>query len=151
MNEKRGVLAGMKVVELAAIGPVPMCGMLLADHGADVIRIDRMQASGLGVPLPPRFDVNARGRRSIALDLKSPAGRDAALRLIDRADVLIEGFRPGVTEQLGLSPAACLARNPRLVYGRMTGFGQTGPLALVAGHDLNYIALSGVLHAIGTA
>jgi len=146
-----GPLQGLRVIELAAIGPVPMCGMLLADLGADVVRIDRLQASGLGVAMAPRHDVNARGRRSLALDLKSAAGRDAALRLLDRADVLLEGLRPGVTEKLGLGPADCQARNPRLVYGRMTGYGQTGPLAAAAGHDLNYIALSGALHAIGAA
>lgn len=146
-----GPLHGLTVVELASIGPGPMCAMLLADLGADVVRIDRLEPSGLGVPTEPRFDVNARGRRSVALDIRQPAGRDAALRLIDRADVLVEGFRPGVTERLGLGPEACLARNPRLVYGRMTGFGQQGPLAQAAGHDLNYIALTGALHAIGTA
>jgi alpha-methylacyl-CoA racemase len=144
-----GPLQHLRVIELAAIGPVPLAGMLLADLGADVVRIDRLQASGLGVAMDPRHDVNARGRRSVALDLKSPAGVAAALRLVDRADVLLEGLRPGVTERLGLGPADCQARNPGLVYGRMTGFGQTGPLAAAAGHDLNYIALTGVLHAIG--
>ena len=146
-----GPLQGLRIIELASIGPVPLCGMLLADLGADVVRIDRTEASGLGVAMAPRHDVNARGRRSVALDLKSAAGRDAALRLIAGADVLLEGLRPGVTEKLGLGPADCQARNPRLVYGRMTGFGQTGPLAQAAGHDLNYIALSGALHAIGNA
>ena len=146
-----GPLQGLRVVELAAIGPVPLAGMLLSDLGADVLRIDRTEASGLGVAIDPRHDVNARGRRSVALDLKMPAGRDAALRLISRADVLLEGLRPGVTEKLGLGPAHCHAGNPGLVYGRMTGFGQTGPLARAAGHDLNYIALAGVLHAIGPA
>ncbi|HLL20464.1 MAG TPA: CaiB/BaiF CoA-transferase family protein [Rubrivivax sp.] len=146
-----GPLQGLRVVELASIGPGPMCCMLLADLGADVIRVDRLEASGLGLPMAPRFDVTARSRRSVALDLKAAAGQDTALRLIERADVLIEGFRPGVTEKLGLGPAACHSRNPALVYGRMTGFGQTGPLAQAAGHDLNYIALSGVLNAIGSA
>ncbi len=146
-----GPLQDLRVIELAAIGPVPLAGMLLADLGADVIRIDRLEPSGLGLAMDPRHEVNARGRRSVALDLKSPAGVDAALRLIDRADVLLEGLRPGVTEKLGLGPEACQARNPGLVYGRMTGFGQTGPLAQAAGHDLNYIALAGVLHAIGPA
>jgi len=146
-----GPLQGLRIIELAGIGPVPLCGMLLADLGADVVRIDRIEASGLGVAMAPRHDVNARGRRSVALDLKASAGREAALRLIDGADVLLEGLRPGATEKLGLGPADCQARNPRLVYGRMTGFGQTGPLAGAAGHDLNYIALSGVLHAIGGA
>jgi alpha-methylacyl-CoA racemase len=125
--------------------------MLLADLGADVVRVDRTEASGLGVAMDRRHDVNGRGRRSVALDLKRPEGRDAVLALVERADVLVEGFRPGVTEKLGLGPADCHARNPRLVYGRMTGFGQTGPLAAAAGHDLNYIALTGVLHAIGPA
>ena len=146
-----GPLHGLRIVELASIGPGPMCAMLLADLGADVIRIDRLEPSGLGVPMNARFDVNARSRRSAALDLKSPAGRDAVLRIVERADVLIEGFRPGVAERLGLGPAECQARNPRLVYGRMTGFGQTGPLAQAAGHDLNYIALTGALEAIGPA
>jgi len=146
-----GPLQQLRVIELAAIGPVPLAGMLLADLGADVVRIDRPEPSGLGLAMDPQHDVNARGRRSVALDLKSPAGVQAALRLIDHADVLLEGLRPGVTEKLGLGPAACHARNPGLVYGRMTGFGQTGPLAAAAGHDLNYIALSGALHAIGGA
>lgn len=146
-----GPLHGLRIVELAGIGPVPLCCMLLADLGADVVRIDRLQPSGLGLAMDRRFDVNARNRRSLALDLKAPAGRDAALRLLQRADVLVEGFRPGVAEGLGLGPQVCLALNPRLVYGRMTGFGQTGPLAQAAGHDLNYVALSGALHAIGAA
>jgi alpha-methylacyl-CoA racemase len=146
-----GPLAGLQVVELASIGPGPFAAMLLADLGATVVRIDRTEPSGLGVPVPARFDVGGRGRRSVALDIKRPAGRDAALRLVDRADVLIEGWRPGVAERLGLGPEECLARNPGLVYGRMTGFGQHGPLASAAGHDLNYIALAGALHAIGPA
>jgi alpha-methylacyl-CoA racemase len=144
-----GPLQGLRVIEFAGIGPAPLCCMLLADLGADVVRIDRLQASGLGLAIAKRFDVNARGRRSVALDLKHAAARDVALRLLDSADVLIEGFRPGVMEKLGLGPADCAARNPRLIYGRMTGFGQTGPLSQAAGHDLNYIALTGVLHAIG--
>jgi alpha-methylacyl-CoA racemase len=146
-----GPLDGLRVIELASIGPGPMCAMLLADLGADVVRVDRLEPSGLGVSMDKRQDVNARNRRSVALDLKSAAGRDAALRLTDGADVLIEGWRPGVAERLGLGPADCQARNPRLVFGRMTGFGQTGPLAHAAGHDLNYIALTGALHAIGPA
>ena len=146
-----GPLQHLRVIELAAIGPVPLAGMLMADLGADVVRIDRLEPSGLGLAMDPRHDINARGRLSVALDLKSPQGVDAALRLIARADVLIEGLRPGVTDKLGLGPAACHARNPGLVYGRMTGFGQTGPLAAAAGHDLNYIALSGALNAIGPA
>ena len=144
-----GPLHGLQVLELASIGPGPMCAMLLADQGADVVRIDRLEPSGLGVAVDKRFDVKARNRRSVALDLKSDAGRRAVLRLAARADVLIEGFRPGVAERLGLGPEACHAVNPGLVYGRMTGFGQTGPLASAAGHDLNYIALSGVLDAVG--
>jgi len=144
-----GPLSGLRVVELASIGPGPLCAMLLADLGAEVLRIDRTEPSGLGVPMDVKFEVTGRNRRSVALDFKQNAGRDAALRLIDRADVLIEGWRPGVAERLGLGPADCHARNPGLVFGRMTGFGQSGPLAQAAGHDLNYIALTGALHAIG--
>ncbi len=152
MNQTAGgPLHGLRVIELASIGPGPMACMLLADLGADVVRIDRLEPSGLGLALRPEHDVNGRGRRSVALDLKSPAGRDAVLRLVATADVLVEGFRPGVAEGLGLGPAACQAANPGLVYGRMTGYGQTGPLAGAAGHDINYIALTGVLHAIGPA
>lgn len=144
-----GPLTGVKVLEIAGIGPGPFCGMLLADMGADVLRVDRLQESDLGLPLAPKYDVMARGRRSIAFDLKQAAAVEAVLDLAARADALIEGFRPGVTERLGLGPDACLARNPRLVYGRITGWGQDGPLAQAAGHDINYIALSGALHAIG--
>ncbi|HEX5683489.1 MAG TPA: CaiB/BaiF CoA-transferase family protein [Ideonella sp.] len=144
-----GPLHGLRVIELASIGPGPMCAMLLADLGAEVVRIDRIEPSGLGVPVQTRFDVPGRSRRSIALDLKSDAGREAARRLIGSADVLIEGWRPGVAERLGLGPEDCHARHPGLVYGRMTGYGQTGPLAQTAGHDINYIALTGALHAIG--
>ena len=134
---------------MAGLGPAPFCGMLLSDMGADVIRIDPKKSSS-AMPFPePRFDVTARGRRSVALDLKKPGGADVALRLIEKADVLIEGFRPGVMERLGLGPDICLARNPRLVFGRMTGWGQSGPLAKAAGHDLNFIAISGALHAMG--
>jgi alpha-methylacyl-CoA racemase len=144
-----GPLHGLRVIELASIGPGPMCAMLLADLGAEVVRIDRLQPSGLGVPVDVRFDVPSRSRRSIALDLKSDAGRDAARRLIAGADVLIEGWRPGVAERLGLGPEDCHARHPGLIYGRMTGYGQTGPLSPSAGHDINYIALAGALHAVG--
>jgi alpha-methylacyl-CoA racemase len=144
-----GPLSGVKVLELAGIGPGPFCGMLLADMGADVLRVDRLQASDLGLPVDSKYDIMSRGRRSIALDLKQPAAIRAVLDLAGKADALIEGFRPGVTERLGLGPDACLARNPRLVYGRITGWGQDGPLAQAAGHDINYIALSGALHAIG--
>jgi alpha-methylacyl-CoA racemase len=144
-----GPLAGMKIVEFAGIGPAPFCAMLLADLGASVLRIDRVEPSGLGLNKPPQFDLLLRGRRSVALDLKSPAGVERALTLIARADALIEGFRPGVMERLGLGPDVCLARNPGLVYGRMTGWGQDGPLAQSAGHDLNYIAVAGALNAFG--
>jgi alpha-methylacyl-CoA racemase len=141
----------MRVVEMAGIGPAPLACMLLADLGADVVRVDRTGPSGLGLALSPKHDVNARSRRSVALDLKQPAGREAVLKLLAKADVLVEGFRPGVMEKLGLGPEACLALNPGLVYGRMTGYGQHGPLAAAAGHDINYIALTGVLDAIGPA
>jgi len=144
-----GPLSGVKVLELAGIGPGPFCGMLLADMGADVLRVDRTQGGDLGLPVEPKFDVMGRGRRSVALDLKRPASVAMVLEWLARADALIEGFRPGVTERLGLGPEACLARNPRLVYGRITGWGQDGPLAQAAGHDINYIALTGALHAIG--
>ncbi len=143
------VLNGLKVLEIAAIGPAPFCAMMLADMGADVVRVDRRVDAGLGFPMAPEFDVMGRGRRSIALDLKSTDDLPILRQLIASADVLIEGFRPGVMERLGLGPDECLAANPKLVYGRMTGWGQTGPLAKAAGHDLNYIALSGALAAIG--
>jgi alpha-methylacyl-CoA racemase len=146
-----GPLTGVRVLELAGIGPGPFCGMLLADMGADVLRVDRLKGTDLGLPLDPKFDVMARGRRSIALDLKKPQAVEIVLALAEKADALIEGFRPGVTERLGLGPDACFARNPRLVYGRVTGWGQDGPLAQAAGHDINYIAISGALHAIGRA
>ncbi|AOZ09374.1 CaiB/BaiF CoA transferase family protein [Cupriavidus malaysiensis] len=146
-----GPLQGLKVVEMVGIGPAPFCAMMLADMGAEVIRIDRPGPAGEVMPKTARFDVLARGRRSLALDLKRPGGAEAVLQLVAQADILLEGFRPGVMERLGLGPDACLARNPRLVYGRMTGWGQHGPLAQAAGHDINYIALSGALHAIGHA
>jgi len=123
--------------------------MMLADMGADVLRVDRLKADDLGLPVEPKYDIMSRGRRSIALDLKQAGAVETVLALTARADALIEGFRPGVTERLGLGPDACFARNPRLVYGRITGWGQDGPLAQAAGHDINYIALSGALHAIG--
>lgn len=146
-----GVLSGLRVLEFEAIGPAPFGSMLLADMGADVVRIDRPSAErDLGPQLEgKRFDITGRNRRSLTLDLKCPEGIAAALTLIERADVVIEGLRPGVMERLGLGPEVALARNPRLVYARMTGWGQDGPLAQAAGHDLNYIALSGVLAAIG--
>ena len=144
-----GVLSGYKVVEFAGIGPAPMCAMLLSDMGAEVLRLDRAEDADLGVPTDARFNLLGRGRRSVAIDLKKPEGTEAALKLIEQADALIEGFRPGVMERLGLSPEVCLARNPRLVFGRMTGWGQEGPLANAVGHDINYIALVGALHSIG--
>ncbi|MDB5962210.1 MAG: carnitine dehydratase [Massilia sp.] len=146
-----GPLAGIKVVEMVGLGPCPFAAMMLADMGAEVIRIDR-KTSNAANPYPvlgTRFDVLARGRRSLALDLKNPAAKDVVLSLLEQADVVIEGFRPGVMERLGFGPDLCLARNPRLVYGRVTGWGQHGPLAQAAGHDLNYIALTGMLAAIG--
>jgi len=142
---RQGPLTGLKVVEFAGIGPGPFCGMLLSDLGADVVRIDRKGGRG-GAP----SDVTSRGRRSVALDLKSPAAIEACLKLMERADAVFEGFRPGVMERLGLGPDVALKRNPKLVYGRMTGWGQTGPYANAAGHDMNYIAITGALHAIGT-
>lgn len=145
-----GPLAGFRIVELAGIGPGPMCAMMLSDMGADVIRVDRVADSGLGMKRDPRYDLLNRGRRSVAVDMKTEAGREAVLRLVAEADGLIEGFRPGVTERLGIGPDECLARNPRLVYGRMTGWGQEGPIAHAAGHDINYIALTGALHAVGS-
>ena len=144
-----GPLAGIRIVELAGIGPGPMCAMLLADLGAEVILVERTGESGLGLPLKRKFAVTSRGRKSIALDLKKPEAIEAVLRLIAKSDGLIEGFRPGVMERLGLGPDVCMARNPKLVYGRMTGFGQQGPLAHAAGHDINYISLTGALHAMG--
>ena len=146
-----GPLAGRRIVELAGIGPAPMCCMLLADLGATVLRIDRPDPPELGVQRPLKYNLLLRGRHSLALNVKRPEARDLVLELVQGADALVEGFRPGVTERLGLGPAECLARNPRLVYGRMTGWGQDGPLAQAAGHDLNYIALTGALHAIGRA
>jgi crotonobetainyl-CoA:carnitine CoA-transferase CaiB-like acyl-CoA transferase len=146
-----GPLAGLRVVEMAGVGPGPMCAMLLADLGATVLRIDRPAPVDLGLKRPLRQNFVLRGRKAIALDLKDAAARDVVLELVARADALIEGFRPGVMERLGLGPTECLARNPALVFGRVTGWGQDGPLAQAAGHDLNYVALSGALHAIGRA
>jgi len=149
-----GPLSGIKVVEIAGIGPGPYGAMLLADLGADVIRIDRssgVNAFGQGAGAEPPADILARGRRSVAVDLKNPEGVATVLDLVAEADVLIEGFRPGVMERLGLGPDVCLERNPRLVYGRMTGWGQQGPYASAAGHDINYIALAGALEPLGRA
>lgn len=147
---RSGPLAGLKVVELAGIGPGPHAAMILGDLGAEVVRVDR-PTGGLQLGSPDAPDPTLRGRRRVAADLKTPAGRDTVLRLVERADVLLEGYRPGVTERLGVGPADCHARNPRLVYGRMTGWGQEGPMAQRAGHDINYISLTGALHAIGRA
>ena len=146
-----GPLTGLRVLEFEAIGPGPFCGMLLADMGADVLLVDRAQDAQLGFGRERWYDVMMRGRRSVTLDLKTPDGVTAAIALAARADAVIEGFRPGVMERLGLGPDILLAANPKLVYGRTTGWGQDGPLAARAGHDIDYIALAGVLHAIGRA
>ncbi len=146
-----GPLTGSKVIELEAIGPAPLCAMLLSDMGAEVIRVDRTIPSDLGIPVPRQFAVLNRGRRSVAINLKKKEGIETVLRLVEKADAFIEGFRPGVTERLGIGPKECLARNPKLVYGRMTGWGQEGPMAQAAGHDINYISLVGALHSIGRA
>jgi len=145
-----GPLAGLKVVELAGIGPGPHAAMILADLGADVVRVDR-PSGGLELGPPGAPDPTLRGRRRVTADLKSPEGRETVLRLAELADLLVEGYRPGVTERLGVGPVDCHARNPRLVYGRMTGWGQDGPMASHAGHDINYISVTGALHAIGRA
>lgn len=145
-----GPLAGVRVVEMVGIGPGPFAGMMLADLGADVIRVDRPGGNALQMSSPDK-DILSRGRPSTAIDLKDPRGVDVVLDLVERADILIEGFRPGVTERLGLGPEECLDRNPRLVYGRMTGWGQDGPLAQSAGHDINYISVAGALDTIGRA
>ncbi|GAA4241950.1 CaiB/BaiF CoA-transferase family protein [Actinomadura meridiana] len=145
-----GPLSGVRVIELAGIGPAPFAAMLLADLGADVIRVDRASAVRDGESTGGT-DFTNRGKRSIAIDLKNERGRRVVLRLVEKADVLLEGFRPGVTERLGLGPDDCLTRNPRLVYGRMTGWGQDGPLAPTAGHDIGYLAITGALHAVGRA
>lgn len=144
-----GPLAGLKVIELAGLGPTPFCGMLLGDLGADVLRIDRLAEGDLGLDLPDKYDLRNRNKRSVALDLKSSKGRDTLLALIGKADILIEGYRPGVAERLGIGPDDCWKVNPKLVYGRATGWGQAGPMAQMAGHDINYIALTGALDRIG--
>lgn len=141
-----GPLSGVRILEFSGIGPGPFCGMLLSDMGADILRIDRKEGDR-----GEKTHVTRRGRKSVALDLKQPAAREACLRLMDTADAMFEGFRPGVMERLGLGPEIALRRNPKLVYGRMTGWGQHGPLSQAAGHDINYIAITGALHAIGTA
>ena len=140
-----GPLNGIKIIEIAGIGPGPFCAMMLADLGAEVVRVDRKSNEGNG----SNYDVLNRGRKSIAIDLKNPAGIETVLKLVEGADALMEGFRPGVMERLGIGPEVCLERNPKLVYGRMTGWGQDGPLSQAAGHDINYIALTGALHSIG--
>lgn len=145
-----GPLGGVTVIEVGGIGPGPFAGMLLADFGAEVIRVDRPGATP-PLPIPAEEGLFNRGKKMIALDLKQPAAVDALLTLVERADALIEGFRPGVAERLGLGPDQCQARNPALVYGRMTGWGQDGPWAQMAGHDVNYISVTGALHAIGPA
>ncbi len=144
-----GPLTGVRVVELPALGPVPFLGMLLADLGAEVVRIDKLPGARTGMSDQFATSALGRGRRSIALDIRKPEGAEALLRLLESADALIEGFRPGVAERLGVGPDAALARNPRLVYGRMTGWGQDGPLASTAGHDITYLAVTGLLHGIG--
>ena len=143
-----GPLQGVRIVDMSGLGPAPFACMMLADLGAEVICVDRLSAGDARGPVAA--DIFRRGKRSMALDLKQPGALQAVLKLIDSADVVVEGFRPGVMERLGLGPDVCLSRNPRLVYGRMTGWGQSGPMAAAAGHDINYIALSGALHAIGT-
>jgi len=145
-----GPLTGLKVVEMAGLGPAPFAGMILADLGAEVIVVDRI-AKGATSSEQVRTQIARRGKKSISLDLKRPEAVEAVLKLVEQSDVLLEGFRPGVMERIGLGPDACLARRPSLVYGRMTGWGQYGPMSQAAGHDINYIALTGALHAIGTA
>ncbi len=146
-----GPLQGLRILELTAIGPVPFAGALLGDLGADVVRVDRLPNAGQLPDPPSRYDFYNRNKRSVALDLKRPGGVSAVLRLAARADVLLEGYRPGVTERLGLGPETCLAANARLVYARMTGWGQDGPISQSVGHDINYLALTGALHSIGPA
>jgi alpha-methylacyl-CoA racemase len=146
-----GPLDGIRIIELAGIGPAPFAGMMLADAGADIIRIDRSDRASYPPHQDPHVDLLNRGRRSVAVDLKHPDGVALVLQLADRADGLMEGFRPGVAERLGVGPEVCLARNPKLVYGRMTGWGQRGPMALAAGHDIDYIALAGALEPLGRA
>jgi alpha-methylacyl-CoA racemase len=144
-----GPLAGVRIVEMSNIGPAPFCGMLLADMGAEVLRVSRLSTDDLGFEIEPRFDLLNRNKRAIAVDLKSPEGVDTVLQLIASADMLLEGYRPGVMERLGLGPDVCAGLNTRLVYGRMTGWGQEGQMAHLAGHDINYIAMTGALAAIG--
>ena len=149
-ENKSGPLKGIRIVEFAGVGPAPFCAMLLADMGAEIISLDRTAPHGLGIKKEARFNPTTRSRLSMAIDLKSASGRDVVLRLLDRADALIEGFRPGVMERLGLGPEICWERNPKLVFGRGTGWGQEGPLAESVGHDLNYLALTGALSMLGS-
>ncbi len=146
-----GPLEGVKILEIAGIGPGPFAAMMLSDMGADIVKIDRAGSVRPEKPAHPPRDVLGRGRRSLAVDLKNPEGIETVLRMVEQADVILEGFRPGVMERLGLGPDVCQARNPRIIFGRMTGWGQEGPMAMAAGHDINYIALTGALHAIGRA
>ncbi len=146
-----GPLEGVRIVELAGLGPAPFAGMMLADAGADIVRIDRHEKAAYPPLSEPHVDLMNRGRRSVAVDLKNPAGVELVLRLVEQADGLMEGFRPGVAERLGIGPTTCLERNPKLVFGRMTGWGQNGPMAPRAGHDIDYIALAGALDPIGRA
>ncbi len=146
-----GPLEGVRIVELAGLGPAPFAGMMLADAGADIVRIDRYEKASYPPLSEPHVDLMNRGRRSVAVDLKNPAGVELILRLVEQSDGLMEGFRPGVAERLGLGPTVCLDRNPKLVFGRMTGWGQSGPMALRAGHDIDYIAIAGALDPIGRA
>ena len=148
-DEKGGPLAGLKIVELAGIGPAPLCCSLMSDLGANVLRIDRNFDSRLGVPRDRRTDLLRRGRKSVSIDLKTPKGVQTVIRLIEVSDVVVDPFRPGVTEKLGIGPEDCFVSNKKLIYARMTGWGQTGPLAHAAGHDLNYLSLTGIVHAIG--
>ena len=148
-KQAQGPLRGVKIVEVGSIGPAPFCCMLLADLGAEVVRIDRPAGHDGGAPIDARFELLNRSRRSVQMNLKHPEAVAAVLRMVAQADVLIEGFRPGVMERLGLGPDACMKANPGLVYGRMTGWGQDGPLAMTPGHDVNYISLTGALHAMG--
>ena len=148
-DEKGGPLAGLKIVELAGIGPAPLCCSLMSDLGANVLRIDRNFDSKLGVPRDRRTDLLRRGRKSVSIDLKNPKGVQTVIRLIEVSDVVVDPFRPGVTEKLGIGPEDCFVSNKKLIYARMTGWGQTGPLAHAAGHDLNYLSLTGIVHAIG--
>jgi len=148
-SPKTGPLAGIRIIEMPAVGPVPFAGMLLAEMGAEVIRVERIDSDEPGIKRDRRYQTVHRSRQCIAIDLKKAEGKAAVLRMIEDADGLIEGFRPGVMERLGLSPETCLERNPRLVFGRMTGWGQAGPLSSFAGHDINYIAISGLLSALG--